>query len=129
MLARIILTALYMSALFLAQYRYNILGAQPGQTGTVLFTLFVFFQLFNAFNCRELHSASILPYLFSNRPMLIATGCTLILQILIIQYAGAFFGTVPLELAMWLKITAAAASTLILSEIARFIWRQSVRHT
>ena len=124
MLARIILTAVYMSALFLAQYKYNILGAQPGQMGTVLFTLFVFFQLFNAFNCRELHSASILPYLFSNRPMLIATGCTFVLQIFIIEYAGSFFGTVPLELAMWFKITAAAASTLILSEIARFIWRQ-----
>ena len=56
--------------------------------------------------------------------MLIATGCTFILQIVIIEYAGSFFGTVPLEFTMWLKITAAAASTLILSEIARLIWRQ-----
>ncbi|MDR0290715.1 MAG: cation transporting ATPase C-terminal domain-containing protein [Treponema sp.] len=77
------------------------------------------FQLFNAFNCRQLGSESIFNNFFRNRLMLITTGITFVLQILIIQHAGAFFGTVPLPLDLWLKLFAVTASVIAVSEIVK----------
>lgn len=123
MLARITATGVYMSVVFLLQYKLNFLGAARGEMTTVLFTLFVLFQLFNAFNCRELHSESILCHLFKNKLMLLVVGCTFVLQVLIIQFAGAFFGTVPLGIAMWGKLFALAFSVIVLSEVIKVFAR------
>lgn len=123
MLARITATGVYMSVVFLLQYKLNFLGAARGEMTTVLFTLFVLFQLFNAFNCRELHSESIFCHLFKNKLMLLVVGCTFLLQVLIIQFAGAFFGTVPLGIAMWGKLFALAFSVIVLSEVIKVFAR------
>lgn len=116
MLARIGLTGLYISVVFLCQYTFNFLGAAEAEMTTVLFTLFALFQLFNAFNCRELHSVSIFKHLFQNKIMILVISITFILQIIIIQFAGAFFGTIPLHFNMWLKIFGVTISVVILSE-------------
>jgi len=126
MLGKIGITGLYISIVFLAQYIFNFLGATEAQMPTVLFTLFALFQLFNAFNCRELHSGSIFKYLTRNRLMLLIVGITFVLQILIIQFAGAFFGTIPLPFEMWLKLFAVAISVVVLSELVKLVW-QSVK--
>lgn len=123
MFIRIGLTGVYISIVFLGQYTFNFLNATKDQMPTVLFTLFALFQLFNAFNCRELHSTSIFKNLLKNKLMIIVVGCTFILQILIIQFAGAFFGTIPLDLMMWLKIFGLAFSVIVLSEILKLWWR------
>lgn len=123
MLARITATGVYMSVVFLLQYKLNFLGAARSEMTTVLFTLFVLFQLFNAFNCRELHSESIFCHLFKNKLMLLVVGCTFVLQVLIIQFAGAFFGTVPLGIAMWGKLFALAFSVIVLSEVIKVFAR------
>lgn len=127
MLGRIAITGVYMSVIFLCQYIFNFLGATEDQMLTVLFTLFALFQLFNAFNCRELHSNSIFKNLLKNKLMLLVVGCTFILQILIIQFAGAFFGTVPLDLAMWGKLFGMASSVVVLSELVKLFWRRLAR--
>ncbi len=127
MLGRIIGTALYMSAVFLVQYRFNFLKASESEMPTVLFTLFVLFQLFNAFNCRELHRASLFRNLFKNRLMLLTTACTFILHVLLIQFASTFFSTVPLDLVMWLKLTGVAFSVVLFAELVKLIWRQAHR--
>lgn len=123
MLTRIVLTGVYVSVVFLSQYRFNFLHASGEEMTTVLFTLFVLFQLFNAFNCRELHSQSIFTHLFENKIMLLVVGLTFVIQILIIQFAGAFFGTVPLNGAMWAKLFALSFTVIILSELIKFVWR------
>ncbi|WRS27977.1 calcium-translocating P-type ATPase, PMCA-type [Oscillospiraceae bacterium MB08-C2-2] len=123
MLGRIAITGIYMSVVFLCQYVFNFLGATEAQMPTVLFTLFTLFQLFNAFNCRELHSTSIFKNLLKNKLMLLVVGCTFILQIMIIQFAGAFFGTIPLDLMMWLKIFGVAVTVVVLSELIKMFWR------
>lgn len=123
MLMRIGLTGVYMSIVFLCQYTLNFLGAATEEMPTVLFTLFTLFQLFNAFNCRELHSTSIFKNLLKNKLMLLVVGCTLILQILIIEFAGAFFGTIPLDFAMWIKIFAVSFSVIVLSELLKLCLR------
>jgi Ca2+-transporting ATPase len=121
LVARIGLTGLYISAVFLLQYAFNFLNAADEQKRTVLFTMFALFQLFNAFNCRQLHTDSIARNFFKNRLMLVATLCTFIAQILIIQYAGAFFGTIPLPLTLWLKLFAVTFSVIVMSEIVKLI--------
>lgn len=123
MLLRIGLTGVYMSVIFLWQYAFNFLGATQGQMTSVLFTLFTLFQLFNAFNCRELQTVSIFKHLLKNRMMLLVISITFLLQILIIQFAGAFFGTVPLALTMWLKLFSVAISVVLISELVKLIWR------
>lgn len=123
MLVKIGITGLYISVVFLLQYTLNFLDATEAQMPTVLFTLFALFQLFNAFNCRELHTESIFKNLTKNKLMLIVVGITFVLQILIIQFAGAFFGTIPLPLQMWLKIFGVAVSVVVLSELIKLILR------
>lgn len=102
---------------------FRLLGVPESQMSTALFTLFVLFQLFNSFHCRELHWESIFPHLMKNKLMLSVVGCTFVLQVLIIQFAGAFFGTVPLDLALWLKLFAVASSVVVLSEWIKWIGR------
>lgn len=123
MFIKIFSTGIYMSVIFLCQYKFNFLTAAQGEMKTVLFTLFVLFQLFNAFNCRELHSQTIFKHLFKNKLMLGVVGLTFVLQVIIIQFAGAFFGTVALSLNMWLKIFALAFTVIILSEVVKAVVR------
>lgn len=86
---------------------------------TVLFALFSLFQLFNAFNCRELNGRSIFRNLRGDRLMLGAISIAFVPQVLIIQFAGAFFGTVALPAAMWLKVFGTSASVIALSELGK----------
>lgn len=123
MLTRIGLTGAYISIIFLCQYNFNFLGATIEQIPTVLFTLFALFQLFNAFNCRELHSVSIFKHLLKNKIMLLVISITFVLQILIIQFAGAFFGTIPLDFMMWMKLFEVSFSVILISELVKLIWR------
>lgn len=124
MLLKIALTGVYISIIFLCQYVFNFLDATAEQMPTVLFTLFTLFQLFNSFNCRELHSVSILNNLFKNKIMLLVVTITFILQIVIIQFGGAFFDTIPLDLMMWMKIFAVSFSVILISELVKLIWRK-----
>ena len=121
MLIRIGFTGLYVSVIFLCQYVFNFLGAAEAEMTTVLFTLFALFQLFNAFNCRELHTTSIFKHLLQNKIMLIVISITFVLQILIIQFAGAFFGTVPLGFFMWMKLLALSFSVIVVSELVKLV--------
>lgn len=123
MFIRIGATGLFVSAVFLLQYVFNFLGAAEAQMPTVLFTLFALFQLFNAFNCRELHTVNIFKHLLKNKMMLLVVGITFVLQILIIQFAGAFFGTIALPLDMWLKLFAVTVSVIVLSELIKLFMR------
>lgn len=123
MYIKIFLTGIYISIVFLSQYVFNFLNATQAEMTTVLFTLFALFQLFNAFNCRELHVTSIFKHLFKNKIMLLVISITFVLQILIIQFAGAFFGTVPLGIMMWVKLLALSFSVIVLSEIVKVFLR------
>lgn len=123
LLFRIMTTGIYVSILFLAQYIFNFLGATKQEETTVLFTFFALIQLFNAFNCRELYLTSIFKNLFKNKLMLVVVGFTFVLQIIFIQFAGSFFGTVSLGIIMWLKIIALSFSVIVVSEIVKLFLR------
>jgi Ca2+-transporting ATPase len=124
LLIRIFVSGLYISIISLLQHKFDILGAGEEYAPTVIFALFALFALFNSFNCRELFTTTIFKNFFKNRLMLIVTSVTIVLQVLIIQFAGAVFGTKPLPLELWCRIFAAAISIIVLSEIVKLIIRQ-----
>jgi len=123
MMYRILMSGILMSVLFMLQQGLNFLRIPTGQESTALFTVFVLFQLFNAFNCREQDNASLFANFFKNKLSLIAFGITLALQIIITQFGGSFFKTVPLSAVSWLKITALALTVIVLSETVKLIGR------
>ncbi len=121
MLTAISVNALFISLVFMLQSFTNFLGGAPGEMKTILFTLFVVFQLFNAFNSRSLTNESIFKSLFKNKLMLGVFLLTFALQVVITQFGSVVFGTVPLNLMMWLKIIATAFSVILLSELVKLI--------
>ena len=123
MLRRIVVNGVFVCAVCLAQQGFNFLGVEEGMIGTSVFTLFVMFQLFNAFNCRELGERSIFRNLLKNKLMLAAFLIAFALQIVITQFGGAVFDTVPLDALSWLKIVAAALSVIVLDEAVKLVSR------
>lgn len=123
MLFRIIFNGLFVSAIFMIQSTRNIIGGTPEQMGTILFTLFVVCHLFNAFNSRELSDTSVFKSFAKNKIMLIVFALTFLLQVVITQFGGAFYETVPLTLDIWIKIIALSFTVIMASEIFKFIKR------
>lgn len=121
MLSNIVINGLFVSVVIIAQEIYNFLGATDTNQGTVTFTLFVLFQLFNAFNSRELGNSSIFKHMTNNKTMLIVFAGTFLLQFVITQIGGYAFGTVALDLVMWVKIVATALTIIVVGELVKFI--------
>ena len=59
----------------------------------------------------------------NNKMMLLVFGITFLLQILIVQFAGPVFSTVPLPLMMWVKIILTGLTIILVSELFKFIRR------
>ncbi len=123
MLSRIAFNGIFISIVFLCQHTWNFLGVAPQQASTALFTLFVVFQLLNAFNSRELSDASMFQNIGNNKLMLLVFAITFSLQILITQFGGALFNTVPLPIDVWLKIVALGCSVIVASELFKLVKR------
>ena len=123
MMVRIAVNGVFMCAVCLAQMYWNFLGVAENMVETSVFTLFVLFQMFNAFNCRELGDESIFPNFFRNRLTLAAFVVCFALQVVITQFGGGVFGTVPLDALSWLKVAALALSVVALDEVVRLVRR------
>jgi len=119
--ASIALYSVYISVVFILQNYFNFLGAEAHEIPAVLFSLFAMFQLFNSFNCRVLNKKSVFSSFFSNRLIIWVFFIMLVLQVLIVQFAGSYFSVSPLQPLMWLKITLAASSIIVVSEAAKII--------
>lgn len=127
MLQRVVFNGLFISAVFMAQRVWNFLGAAPGQESTILFTLFVIFQLVNALNCRELNGSSVFRNMLDNRLMLAVFSLTFALQVVITQFGGALYSTVPLPLSMWLKIIGTSLTVIFASEVFKMLQNKPVK--
>ena len=124
MLSRIACNGIFVSIIFMMQALFNILGGAEGEQYTILFTLFVVMHLFNAFNSRELTDTSVFSNFFSNRLMLLVFGLTFMLQVVITQFGGILYNTVPLSLSMWIKIVTLGLSVIVVSETFKLIKRK-----
>lgn len=91
---------------------------------SVFFTTFVMLQFWNIFNARCFGlKQSAFANLGSNWSFLAITGVILIGQILMVQFGGSLFRTVPLSLRDWLLIIGSTSIVLWVGEIWRFISR------
>ena len=123
MIRTIILNALFITGLLLAQSTFNILNVTPEENETVMFSLFAFLALFNAFNCREFGSDSIIPNFTKNKLALQIISVTGIAQIFFVQIFQDFFNSVSLSFGIWIKIILVAASIVVVNEIVKFVIR------
>ena len=123
MLRRIAINGVFMCLICLAQQGFDFLNVGQDKVQTSVFTLFVIFQLFNSFNCRELGDKSIFPNLLKNRLMLGAFVIAFALQVIITQFGGAVFDTVPLDFLSWLKIVGLALTVVALDEVVKLVHR------
>ncbi len=133
MVRTIIINSLFITALLFVQIKWNFLGASSHtlehitEKKTVLFSLFAFSVLFNALNCREFGTGSILPNFFKNKLVLRIIIFTAAMQVIITQCFGKFFNTVPLSIAMWIKIIACASLIVIGNEVIKCFLRAAKR--
>ena len=123
MIRTIILNALFITGLLLAQSTFNILNVTPEENETVMFSLFAFLALFNAFNCREFGSDSIIPNFTKNKLALQIISVTGIAQIFFVQIFQDFFNSVSLSIEIWIKIILVAASIVVVNEIVKLVIR------
>ena len=91
---------------------------------SVFFTAFVLLQFWNLFNARCLGSnKSAFSGLSQNKGFMAISATIFIGQILIIQFGGSVFRTVPLSLADWIGITVITSFVLWIGELWRLMNR------
>jgi Ca2+-transporting ATPase len=106
----------------LAQMETGFLGGTtPEEITTVFFATFVIAQIWNGINCRAM-DGKMPPFFKGNPTFFVVMGLILIAQILIVQYGGVFFGTVPLSPMEWVKIIVLSASALVVGFLLRIIF-------
>jgi magnesium-transporting ATPase (P-type) len=108
--------------------------AKPGTKQTekatrgdsIFFAVFVFLQFWNLFNARCMGSTrSAFSGLFENKSFLLIAGAIFVGQILLTQFGGAIFRTVPLGIVDWLAILGATSLVLWVGEVYRFVRKMS----
>ena len=97
-------------------------GTTPEEIGTVFFAAFILTAVWNGINCRAL-DGKMPPFFKGNPVFFVVMGVVVLAQILIIQYGGAVFGTVPLSVEQWVRIVTVSASVLVIGFVLRMIFR------
>lgn len=89
------------------------------------FNLFVFMQVWNLFNAKSLGTnASALSSFLENKSFVIILFIIIAMQVIIINYGGQIFRTVPLSFKDWFIIIGVSSIVLWVGEIIRFINRK-----
>lgn len=124
---RIGLYGLTMAAGTLSVYAWAMAGdpANTTRAMTLAFTTFVLFQFFNIFNARAEHGSAFNRQFFRNGKLWLALTAVVGLQIVAVHWAPAqmIFDTTDLTLKEWGLAVAVAASTLLLEESRKLLWR------
>jgi Ca2+-transporting ATPase len=96
-------------------------GTSHAQKLTFVFNCFVLMQVFNEINARSTRfDRGVMAGLTDSRLFLGIIAVTLAAQVLIVQYGGSFFRTVPLQMELWIRSLAVGASMLIVGGVVRF---------
>ncbi|KAK7386368.1 hypothetical protein VNO78_26555 [Psophocarpus tetragonolobus] len=69
---------------------------------TLIFNTFVFCQVFNEINSREMEEIDVFKGIWDNHVFIAVMGCTVLFQIIIVEYMGNFANTTPLSLVQWM---------------------------
>ena len=97
-------------------------GKIATREGSIFFSTFVILQFWNMFNARAYGGkGSVLKGLLKNRMFLVIAAVILIGQIIMVQFGGKIFRTVPLSISDWIIIIAATSLVVILREAVRLV--------
>ena len=89
-------------------------------SATVFFSVFVMLQFWNLFNARTLGTGrSAFAGFFRNPSFLLIAAVILVGQVLLVQFGGDVFRTVPLSAVEWGVILVATLPVLVIGEVAR----------
>jgi Ca2+-transporting ATPase len=123
MLLSIVATGIFIVVAGMLQITTGFLGgATAAEVSTVFFASFILVAVWNGINCRALDGK--MPPFFKGNPTFFAVmGGIILIQILIVQYGGEVFGTVPLSPGQWAWIILATASVLIVGLVLRISYR------
>ncbi len=119
----IIVTGLFYIAVALINMKTAFLGGStPSEQSTVFFAWFVIAQIWNGINCRAVNGQ--MPSFFSGNPTFFGImGIIAVIQILMVQFGGDVFGTVPLSLELWGRVFLYSASILVIGFLLRITAR------
>jgi len=122
MWASIIVTGTFFIIAGLLQITTGFLGGTtPVEINTVFFTFFILAAVWNGINCRAMDGK--MPSFFKGNPtFFVVMGVVVLTQVLIVQYGGEVFQTVPLSLEQWLKIGVLSASVLVVGFVIRHVY-------
>lgn len=88
---------------------------------SVFFTIFVMLQFWNLFNAKAFQTnGSAFKNLKDSRGFLLVALIILVGQVLIVQFGGEVFRTVPISFLDWMKIIGGTSVVLWIGEIVRF---------
>ncbi|KAB2076209.1 hypothetical protein ES319_A06G026400v1 [Gossypium barbadense] len=68
---------------------------------TLIFNSFVFCQVFNEISSREMEKINVLKGILKNHVFVAVLSCTIIFQIVIVEFLGTFASTSPLTVQQW----------------------------
>jgi Ca2+-transporting ATPase len=93
-------------------------GTTPEEISTVFFAGFVMAAVWNGINCRALDGR--MPSFFKGNPTFFVVMAAIIaIQVLIVQYGGDMFHTVPLSSDQWIKVIVLPAFVLVIGLVLR----------
>ena len=81
---------------------------RQAEISTVFFSAFIIAAVWNGINCRAL-DGKMPPFFRGNPTFFLVMGGIVIVQVLIVQFGGEVFGTVPLTATEWVTVALAAA--------------------
>ncbi|MDY6438241.1 MAG: calcium-translocating P-type ATPase, PMCA-type [Prevotella sp.] len=112
---------LAMTAVLLAVYFYfHITDGFSPYDQSAFFTIFVMMQFWNMLNAKAfLTGRSAFSQLWQSREFLFVASMIFVGQVLIVQFGGRMFNTVPLSLFHWVVITACTSLVFLLGEVWR----------
>ncbi|KAL5546364.1 hypothetical protein UlMin_006051 [Ulmus minor] len=88
---------------------------------TLIFNTFVFCQVFNEINSRDMENINIFRGMFSSWIFLAVMICTVVFQVIIIEFLGTFASTVPLSWELWLLSILIGSVSLIVAVVLKCI--------
>ncbi len=112
---------LAMTAVLLVVYFYfHITDGFSPYDQSAFFTIFVMMQFWNMLNAKAfLTGRSAFSQLWQSREFLFVASMIFVGQVLIVQFGGRMFNTVPLSLFHWVVITACTSLVFLLGEVWR----------
>jgi P-type Ca2+ transporter type 2C len=103
-------------------------GTPHAQKMTFIFNTFVMMQVFNEINARSTRfDRGVLSNVVDSQLFLAIIGVTVAAQVLIVQFGGGFFRTVPLSFEMWQRSVMLGATMLLVGAVVRGVGRLSYK--